>query len=151
MRRALMALAASLAVPAGAAVALPAASASASRLAPTIVTCTGLKGTAASTTASGCSNPAITGGSGKVTSNATGTTFKVTWKSGKTSTGSSVPTVLTTSKCPSGFPTEISDASTVKGGTAKALIGGKTTNKICVNTTTSPIKAEKLPGTKYKI
>lgn len=149
MRCFIRALTASLAVPAGLAIALPMGSASAASAAPVIVTCATSAPLAAAIHVGTCSNKAITGGAGKVTANSTGTTFKVAWKSGKTTTGTSVPTLVTPSKCGSKFPTEVRLAATVKGGTAKALIGGKATNTLCANTTTG--RARLLAGTKFKI
>ena len=149
MRRVFRALTASLAIPAGIAVAVPTGSAFAANTAPTIVTCANNAAGASAILVSGCTSKAVTGGSGKVTANSTGTTFKVVWKTGKTTTGTSTPTVVTPSKCPSAMPTEVRLAGTVKGGTAKALIGGKATNTICANLTTG--KAKLLAGTKYKV
>lgn len=146
MRRLSAVLAASIAIPAAAVIAGPATSAFA---APTIVTCGTLSGTAASASATQCNQTAITGGSGHVVSNSTGSTFTITWKSGKTTKGTGTTTPVTPSACPSTFPTEVTAHSTVTGGTAKALIGAKTTNKLCVNTSTGKFRL--LPGTKYHI
>ena len=155
MRRVIVALTASLAVPAGLIVALPTGSAFASSAVPTIVTCSKLTGTSTTTTstgtATGCNQTAITGGSGTQTAKTTsaGTTFSLKWKSGKTTTGKTTFSVVTPSKCPSTFSEEVKAVGTVTGGTATKLKGGKTTNTICVSTTTG--KFELLPGSKYKV
>jgi hypothetical protein len=92
---------------------------------------------------------AITGGSAKLTANTAGTTFKDAWHSGKTSTGTSATTPVTASVCPAAFPMEFKTTSKVTGGTAKPLVGGMATNKVCANTTTGAV--ELVPGTKFHI
>lgn len=143
-------LAAALALPATLTFALPAGSTSAAT--PVIVACKGYTGSftskAVSATATKCNQPTITGGSGKETAGATGSPFTIKWTTGQTTTGTSVSKKVTVSKCPSTFPTEYSTANTITGGTAKSLIGGKTTNLICVSSTG---KFEILPGTSYKV
>jgi hypothetical protein len=149
MRRVLLGLVALLAVPAALLIALPAASAFAAS--PTIVSCSTFTGssTAAGSTgaATGCNHRAISGG--KATQTSSGSTFLVTWKTGKTTTGTDTTTVVTPSTCPSTFPEEVEAFGTVTGGTAKRLIGGEATSLFCANTTTGAF--ELLPGTTWNM
>jgi hypothetical protein len=149
MRGVLMALVAFLAVPAALLVALPTASAFAAS--PTIVSCSTFTGSSTATgstgIASGCNHRVISGGHAKQTSSSN--TFLVTWKTGKTTTGTDTTAVVTPSTCPSTFPEEIEAFGTVTGGTAKRLIGGNATSLFCANTTTGNF--ELLPGTTWNM
>jgi len=140
-----------LAIPAGITAALPTPAAFAAS--PTIVTCTSLTGSIGATTttehATGCNQVAITASSGTLTAPVGKSSFKIKWKSGKTTSGTATAGTVTPSKCPSTFPIEVSSSSKVTAGTAKTLIGASTKNLFCVNTTTGKVKL--LPGTKYKI
>jgi hypothetical protein len=149
MRRVLLTLFAFSAVPAALLVSWPAGPAFAAS--PTIVSCstfTGSSTAAGSTgTARGCDHRAISGGRAIQTSS--GDTFLVTWKTGKTTTGTDTTAVVTPSTCPSTFPEEIKAFGTVTGGTAKRLIGGVATSLFCANTTTGQF--ELLPGTTWNM
>src|ERR1700683_445850 len=150
MRRVLLPLVALLAVPAALLVALPTASAFAAT-SPTIVSCSTFTGSSTASgstgTATGCNHRAISGGHAAQTSSSN--TFLVTWKTGKTTTGTDTTTVVTPSTCPSTFPEEVEAFGTVTGGTAKRLIGGEATSLFCANTTTG--ECELLPGTTWNM
>ena len=147
MRRTILLLAASLAVPAMFTV-LPASLASATTT-PVIVSCTGFTGGNGSASATGCNHASISGGSGSLTSSSTGTAFTITWQTGLTASGTTTFKALSTSTCPAPYTLEAKDISTVTGGTATAMIGGRAVTKLCVDTSTGLF--EVLPGTKAKI
>jgi hypothetical protein len=112
---------------------------------PVIVSCLSLKGTITGTsTAAGCNNTTITGGSG-LFSAPKPPAFSIKWKSGKTSTGTESYT-STTNKCGTGA-SEVKTTVTIKGGTATPLIGGKGVDYICIKGST--IFSQ--PGTKFVV
>jgi hypothetical protein len=126
---------------------------SASAAVPVIVTCNTFAGTALTgANAGGCTQPRITGGSGHLTVlNRTSTKFKIVWKTGKTTLATTLaPKPVTPNRCPRLW-SELRVTGTVTGGTATPLIGGKTTNLICVTGTGTRVKFEILPGTKYRV
>jgi hypothetical protein len=148
MRRGSLIGLASLATVAGTASLLGGATV-ASAAAPVVVTCNGFTAsTTGAGTATGCNQPAVTKGKG-TNAPGTGKTFSLKWASGLTTTGTLTYALVSPSKCPTTYPTEVKETSTVTGGTAKTLIGGKGTNTVCVS-----LKLKKvilLPGTKYKL
>jgi hypothetical protein len=116
---------------------------------PVVVTCNGYAGTVTGTGAlTGCNQPTVTKGRG-TEAPSKGKTFSIKWKSGLTTTGTLTYAVVTPNKCPTGYATEVKITSTVTGGTAKTLIGGKATNTMCVSLLSN--KVIPLPKTKYKI
>ncbi len=124
-----------------AALAIPASAASNTAV---IVSCTSLKGTATgSSTATGCNNTTITGGSGVFS--AKPPAFTIKWKNGKTSTGTEAYT-STANKCGTGA-SEVKTTVTIKGGTNTKLIGGKGVDYICIKG--SSIYNQ--PGTKFVV
>lgn len=148
MRRLFLSLVA-LALPAGLLVALPTGSAFAAR-SPEIVSCSTFTGSTAAgsiATATGCNHRRISGGD--ATQTASANTFVVTWRTGKTTSGTDTTAAVTPSTCPSTFPVEIQAFGTVTGGTAKRLIGGVATSLFCANTTTGLF--ELLPGTTWNM
>ena len=150
MRRVFLASVGLVAVPAALLATLPATSAFAAA-SPTIVSCKTFTGSATATgstgAAKGCNHLWISGG--RATQIGTGSTFAVTWRTGKTTTGTDTTTVVTPSTCPSAFPEEIQAFGTVTGGTAKRLIGGVATSLFCANTTTGQFVL--LPGTTWNM
>jgi hypothetical protein len=152
MRRILVTLTASLAGAAGLLLALPAASAFAAgptiAATPTIVSCKSFTGSTAVGSvgiAKGCNHRSISGGA--ATQIAGTGTFVVTWKTGRTTSGTDTTTVITPSVCPAAFPEEIEAFGTVTGGTAKRLIGGIATSLFCANAS----QFELLPGTTWNM
>jgi hypothetical protein len=147
LHRLLVAVSASLIIPAAVAVAAPALSASAAS--PVIVTCAKASGSiVAGIKVTACNTNKVTGGSGVVTTNTTTLAFSIKWKTGQTTTGKGSATAVTPNKCATGY-TELKETSTVTGGTAKSLIGGKPTTNICVNLSTGAVTLA--PGAKYKV
>jgi len=115
---------------------------------PTIVSCkTFTSSTAAGSVGigAGCNHRWISGG-GATQTIGTGT-FAVTWSTGLTTTGTDTKIVVTPSRCPSAFPTEIEAFGDVTGGTATRLIGGKAHSFFCVSNT----ERELLPGTTWNM
>src|SRR5580692_1809971 len=146
MRRILVTLTASLAGTAGLLLALPAASAFAAG--PAIASCKSFTGSTAAGSvgiAKGCNHRSISGGT--ATQIAGTGTFVVTWKTGRTTSGTDTTTVITPSVCPAAFPEEIEAFGTVTGGTAKRLIGGIATSLFCANAS----QFELLPGTTWNM
>jgi hypothetical protein len=152
MRRILITLTASLAAAPGLFLALPTGSAFAAgptiAASPTIVSCKSFTGSTAAGSvaiAKGCNHRSISGGA--ATQTAGTNTFVVTWKTGKTTSGTDTTTVITPSVCPAAFPEEVEAFGTVTGGTAKRLIGGNATSLFCANAS----QFELLPGTTWNM
>lgn len=104
------------------------------------VTCTKLTGTATTSKLSGCSGSGVT--TNEATATATTTVASndksgtIKWTDGKTTVETFTYKVVTPTKCPSvagqTVDLEVSEAGSVTGGTAKGLIGGKLSGKVCI-------------------
>jgi len=119
--------------------------------------CTKLAATAGNPstgTLSGCSDPANTGKSGKLSSTVSGSsgTGTITWNKTGTTTTSFTFKVVTPDKCPSGA-VEAKETGTVTGGSGAALKsipkGQKTSATVCANTSKNTVTL--LKGTKFVI
>lgn len=145
MRRVLLSLAASLSALMVFAIALPPDSASAAS--PTTVACGSLSltGTAQDTLAK-CDHTGITGSGGGMELAAG--YFTITWKTKGITSGDEVPTEIKQSQCPKSFKSELKLFFTVTYSTNKSLLGGETTNFVCIH---SDGAGKLLPGTKFTI
>lgn len=146
MRRLLIVLSVSLALPASLSMVVPAASAAPATA--TVVTCLKFSGSLfGSASLAVCNDKTVADHSGAVALSASTRSFSISWRSGKTSTGTFSYTIGG-STCPSTNPIEAAVGGAVTGGTATTLIGGTIHGTLCANGSGD---FELQPGSNFKI
>ncbi len=146
-----------VALAAGSLMAIPLAEAASAAVVP--VTCTKLVapapvGNTSTSTLSGCSNAAATGGGGKQVTNISKKTAVITWnaKKGTTTIAFKYAAAKTKGKCPSGTIALINATGSVTGGSGAALKaipkGSKYSESVCYNSKNVTVIE---PGTKMVV